>query len=66
MNDSTILTIVAILAVTALMMAALFMGHDGTLLVGAIAIVAGLGGYQIRNQMDNNALAAGVKHGKNN
>ena len=66
MNDPTLLTIVAIIAVVALMMVALIMGHNGTLLVGTIAIVAGLGGYQVRNQMDNNTLAAGVKHGSNN
>lgn len=39
--------IVAIIGITILMSIALVMGHDGLLLTSAIAVIAGLGGYQI-------------------
>lgn len=40
--------IMSILCITALEIVALLLGHDGLLLSGAIAIIAGLGGYSMR------------------
>lgn len=39
----------AILGIVILDGIALIMGHDGLLLTGAIAIIAGLAGYKIKN-----------------
>ena len=35
----------AIVAIVALEVCALYMGYDGTILAGALAIIGGLGGY---------------------
>jgi len=64
MNDTTILTIVAILAVVCLLMTALMMGHNGAILAGGLALVAGLGGYQLKNIQNNSTIAAAVKNGQ--
>ena len=49
MNDSTIISIIAILAVVALEIVALMLGHNGILLTGALALIAGLAGYEAKN-----------------
>lgn len=49
MKHSWIITIVAIGAITALLMTALLKGINGTLLAGGLIVIAGLGGYQIKN-----------------
>lgn len=51
-----IITIIAILAITALEVIAITQGLNGTLLAGSIAVIAGLGGYT--------AGRIGVKHDK--
>ena len=40
-------TIIAILAIVALEVVAITQGINGALLAGSIAIIAGLGGYQV-------------------
>lgn len=48
MNTATIL---AILCITALEIVAITQGIDGALLAGAIAIIAGLGGYAVKRKV---------------
>lgn len=38
----------AIVAIVALEVCAMYMGYDGTILAGALAIIGGLGGYVLR------------------
>ena len=45
------MAMVAILAVVALEIVALLMGHNGVILTGTLAIIAGLGGYEVKNIM---------------
>lgn len=45
-----ILSGVAILAIAGITIFAVNLGHDGTLLLGSIAAIAGLAGYQIGKQ----------------
>jgi len=48
MNDGTIKTLVAIVALVVLESVALFNGIDGTLFALVLAAISGLGGYSIR------------------
>lgn len=48
MEDKTILVIIAMILVAVMQMWALIMGHDGTILMSALAIIGGLAGYQIK------------------
>ena len=47
MNDATMRTLFAICGVVILDGIALCNGIDGTVLVGSVAIIAGLGGYSV-------------------
>ena len=38
----------AICGITAIILLALFLGHDGAILVGGIATIAGIAGYSIK------------------
>jgi len=46
-------TITAIGAILILESIALFMGHNGTMYTASIALIAGLGGYSVRDATKN-------------
>ncbi|GAI66274.1 unnamed protein product [marine sediment metagenome] len=47
-----IVTVIAILCITALEIVALGLGINGTALAAVVAIIAGLGGYEIRRKRE--------------
>jgi len=53
----------AIVAIVALEVCAMYMGYDGTILAGALAIIGGLGGYVLRVvHVDIRAARAGKRN----
>ena len=47
MNDNTIITVAAIFVIGCLEMVALINGINGLILTAVIAVIAGLGGYEV-------------------
>lgn len=46
-----IVTIIAIICITALLIVALANGFDGAMLAGGVAIIAGLGGWKAKQKL---------------
>ena len=60
MKDETILAIVAIIAVLVLLAWALYLGYDNILLAAGVAIIAGLGGYEV-SQRQKETQGTGIE-----
>lgn len=54
MEDKTLLTSIAILAVTAIYIVALVMNIDGAYLIPIVTVIAGLSGYTVGTTKANN------------
>ena len=63
MKDSTIITLAAVVAITAIELCAMiYLGIDGVLLGATVGVLGGLGGYRLAKPTNDNDEV--LKHGQ--